>query len=274
MLKYNWTEHPDWKNPEHYAHLKAAKPQEWAWEFLRRNPEYREDWQKLDALKQDFGPKWVYQTNAVVYQPAKLDNEDEQAWMRRTVYDCEPRKTRLDEFLAHKWGLNVICNPEAPLPSQVHFLKPTDFPKMLLEPDDFFDLIDDVDEGDGPSLQLVKPEYAVIAVDLTHSLDEQLSGIERIIRRHRQKLLSSGAIKKAQGHAAKNNVWIRHVRVLDALRCTPRPTSLEIAQVLGCNGPGIEEMRKEGDRFIEQARKTLKNYRKVALFRNSSKIAP
>jgi hypothetical protein len=34
----------DWKNEEDYDYTEKHTPELWAWEFLRRNPDYRKDW--------------------------------------------------------------------------------------------------------------------------------------------------------------------------------------------------------------------------------------
>jgi len=39
----------DWKRPEDYESLKDLKPDRWAWEFLRRNPDYRREYHDLTA---------------------------------------------------------------------------------------------------------------------------------------------------------------------------------------------------------------------------------
>ena len=36
---------PDWLNPQDYAFTQTLTAGQWAWEFLRRNPEYRAQWQ-------------------------------------------------------------------------------------------------------------------------------------------------------------------------------------------------------------------------------------
>ena len=38
---------PDWRNPRDYAYTKRLNYCQWAWEFLRRNPKYREWWESL-----------------------------------------------------------------------------------------------------------------------------------------------------------------------------------------------------------------------------------
>lgn len=37
---------PDWKNPQDYVYLNDLGPNQWAWEFLRRNPKYIADWKR------------------------------------------------------------------------------------------------------------------------------------------------------------------------------------------------------------------------------------
>ena len=38
---------PDWRNEDDYERTKTLSAEGWAWEFLRRNPEYRKDYEKL-----------------------------------------------------------------------------------------------------------------------------------------------------------------------------------------------------------------------------------
>jgi hypothetical protein len=38
---------PDWRDPEQYRFPPDFHSYRWAWEFLRRNPEYRKDWDAL-----------------------------------------------------------------------------------------------------------------------------------------------------------------------------------------------------------------------------------
>ena len=39
----------DWRSPTAYKHLSGLTPAGIAWEFLRRNPEYRNDYQRADG---------------------------------------------------------------------------------------------------------------------------------------------------------------------------------------------------------------------------------
>ena len=51
---------PDWKNLQDYEYMKTLKPNQWAWEFLRRNPEYIKDWHEYNkkCLKIPEHSKW------------------------------------------------------------------------------------------------------------------------------------------------------------------------------------------------------------------------
>ncbi|MDY7091331.1 MAG: DUF6499 domain-containing protein [Acidobacteriota bacterium] len=41
----------DWRNPEDYTYTQGLTLHQWAWEFLRRNSDYRDDWRAFEALE-------------------------------------------------------------------------------------------------------------------------------------------------------------------------------------------------------------------------------
>lgn len=41
----------DWRNPDDYKKYRNLKNKEWAWEFLRRNPYYRERWEQCRKVR-------------------------------------------------------------------------------------------------------------------------------------------------------------------------------------------------------------------------------
>jgi Family of unknown function (DUF6499)/Uncharacterized conserved protein (DUF2285) len=47
---------PDWRNPDGYSYLKRLqRPQDWAWEFLRRNLDYRAAWAEMSGVEAALG---------------------------------------------------------------------------------------------------------------------------------------------------------------------------------------------------------------------------
>ena len=55
---------PDWRSPEAYVIMQDAEAADFAWEFLRRNAEYRDDHRKLQlggpllAVRWKFRQRW------------------------------------------------------------------------------------------------------------------------------------------------------------------------------------------------------------------------
>jgi hypothetical protein len=47
---------PDWRDGGAYPNHESAEPLKWCWEFLRRNPEYREFWERVERAEQALGP--------------------------------------------------------------------------------------------------------------------------------------------------------------------------------------------------------------------------
>jgi hypothetical protein len=50
---------PDWKNQKNYPDPTSTAPQQWAWQFLRRNPEYQQLWKKGIFLQLFYNPASV-----------------------------------------------------------------------------------------------------------------------------------------------------------------------------------------------------------------------
>lgn len=48
--------HPDWRDPESYAYTRNLTRDAWAWEFLRRSPKYRADYDRIAATRRALFP--------------------------------------------------------------------------------------------------------------------------------------------------------------------------------------------------------------------------
>lgn len=62
MLKSEWKDLPDFEKIDNYQFTKNAKQEIWAWEFLRRRQDYRDDcdyyWKVVKKAKKLSGEKW------------------------------------------------------------------------------------------------------------------------------------------------------------------------------------------------------------------------
>ncbi|KMP11199.1 hypothetical protein UR09_03960 [Candidatus Nitromaritima sp. SCGC AAA799-A02] len=83
----------DWKNPNEYPDHKKTPGYQWAWEFLRRNPEYQRDY-----------CKWLACSNGKpVYSPDEIRHHAVDKWGIREMKN--PLEKRAGQFLFHKSGL-------------------------------------------------------------------------------------------------------------------------------------------------------------------------
>lgn len=276
MSKFEWKELPDWSNPDDYKFLDGAKPEVWAWEFLRRNPDYRSDWQKIDNLKSKHGRKWASLSEAHVCNPPKRKGETERRWMSRVVADVngeyggvDPVKVRLDVCFAEKWGLKKLYNPYKRHSQGVFFIKPdSDFPRMIVLAEEFERFIESGDQGNGIEFQKVMSNYAMIVFDITRPVDGQGKLAEDLLRKWKKKMLAAKLINKNEGHSNKVDVWLRHIRVLDARRTSPRVTSAALAKHLGGQKSisHKKSLQKEGETFIKLAKKMASSGYRKAIF--------
>jgi hypothetical protein len=89
----------NWRRDTDYEFTKDLDLNGWAWEFLRRNPEYRNDWEiELQNL---------YQTTP----PHKIDIEDDCFSLEPDKNDCKT-----------KWWIARFVNPETDYPIGLDFV--------------------------------------------------------------------------------------------------------------------------------------------------------
>lgn len=272
MSKSKWKELPQWDNEKEYAFLTAAKPPVWAWEFLRRHPRYRNDWQTIVRLKKKLGSKWSSHPDGKHYSPPRYVGEAESKWQNRAFNaGVDPIKLRKDLYLAQKWGVRELYDPYQPFSQGVRFIPPRgDFPRLIHTPDDFFRLVEEEEES---GIQHVKNHLVLIAFDVSLPIRGKGGETEKLLRRWRNGLKDAGQFQKAEGHAGKSLKWKRHIQVLDACRTKPAVKSALISERLGGkkSSKSVITATKEGEKFIEAAEGAMENYRKILLFGGGKK---
>ncbi len=96
---------PDWRNPHDYDFTQTLTAAQWAWEFLRRNPDYRLEWQAFIATWRDL--------EAAYGKPSQRDiaawKRDPRAWV--PAGECRESDCRIDGdkvliecALGARWG--------------------------------------------------------------------------------------------------------------------------------------------------------------------------
>lgn len=113
---------PDWKNAADYSHMQESiiGREGLAWECLRRNPDYQEDWATLylgvfideNGLSAvSCGAKIIPKPNYLgFYTPRLLPGETPNEWMARCIHEgLKPGFLSPNRYVGRKWGLASIA---------------------------------------------------------------------------------------------------------------------------------------------------------------------
>jgi hypothetical protein len=170
---------PNWTIEQDYAFTATLDENGWAWEFLRRNPKYRNDYQVAQAC---------------------MSPHQSKAWCYHVTGGDEPITSRLGK----KWEiLGPIHDPNVDRP-------PIFMPSYPREPnfDDAAEFFDATPDEGGPALQL--PEFATLVFNLHRPLAPQIERASKRLK-DRQALV---AIQKGPHKGSEK--WPLYLRILDA----------------------------------------------------------
>ena len=107
---------PNWKDPSAYPDPKKTDIEQWAWEFLRRNPEYQKDYEIMKVVKKKNSEfvQTPYGYGLWVYHPHPEPDESSVQYIDRMKESSQHYKMdQLEDFLMRKWGLwNKMVDPQ------------------------------------------------------------------------------------------------------------------------------------------------------------------
>lgn len=189
----------DWRNPDDYQFTETLSPELWAWQFLRRNTEYRKDYDwfigNWRALEADYGKapnrnfsKWKLDDRA--YAPDEMT----QGFCENDKSCASPDGDRvlIECAMGAKWGFYKFPNaPDVEFPA---------VPGRLLWREQEAWLPD----MDSPA----KPHELDVRFDLRLPAQQQLVELKRLLA------VQQSAYQKSQGWNTKR--LRRYLRLLDA----------------------------------------------------------
>jgi hypothetical protein len=203
---------PDWRDPADYAYCSALSREQWAWELLRRNPEYRRDWawfrDTWEALEEAYGRpphrdflRWRQDPRA--YRAA------DDAWScngSAPTGTCgEGERLLIECWMGSKWGFYKFpLDPDRASPALGDELawREVERSTVLVRPDDhrYF-------ESGGPRLAL--------GFDLSYPLPEQIEEAKRFLIILQRRLRQEGRLAlQTVVHCRAR--WTLCLRALDA----------------------------------------------------------
>lgn len=268
---------PDWKKAEDYKYTEGIELAAWAWEFLRRDKDYQADYMvyktKAQDLEQQYGD-WKKEKDALCYVPEQLDGETKQKWMVRAAdMGITSERIRLDHLMGRKWFLKGMFDPDKSFQQGIVFLRPQMFPVYADKLDDLdvYTTRDILYDGEGNPVGVIEDvfpaEYVVVVYDLVHDIAKQAKQASKELKKRAKSIKSDNTVIKPQ-------VWVRHLRVLDAINSTSPPSYDEIANTLGYNESRYKQNEeppsKMGFEYVEAAKVEIKRIPVKILRRLSS----
>lgn len=189
----------DWRDEKTYPEKLASLG--WAWEFLRRNKQYQQDYARWsNATSNHSGahpssPLLPYEEHLrreedrsiTWYDPPRREDESLGDWEERCRKDrVVPQTFTPTEWMRHRWQLARPGNPDLACNDDVIFFKPR-FPAEVTykDFDGYFeerklDIDDDMPDID--SYVARKDQYAVIAFDLNQPLAPQVHRAKKMLK--------------------------------------------------------------------------------------------
>lgn len=239
----------NWANPQDYEFMKEFSPERWAWEFLRRNPGYIQEWEKELPLELD-------RIKEILSDPDTKDAPYLEGYRTNTpdsTHFIIPGES-LNKYF-EKWGILNLVNPEQDTPFPNPFHQFTSYELGTVKGGNI-----------GWRRDNSLDPYVSVIFDLTRPLKPQFANAQKRlmdIQKHKVKTgkLSLRTVRK------QKELWIEYLRVWDAKAQNVRNDT--IAEVIFSNlsneypdYQGNEKVRKS----FKQAKYLIeKGYREIAM---------
>ncbi|MET0090598.1 MAG: DUF6499 domain-containing protein [Candidatus Thiodiazotropha sp.] len=195
----------DCKDTDRYAFTRTLSADQWAWEFLRRNPLYRQEWQRFIVTWRDL--------EACYGKPSQRDmnawKQDSRAWVPAascSESDCrvDGDKVLIECALGARWGFYKFPPDPAdddPVGGNRLVWRPVAFDLPLL---------------DGAQAAPDSARYAAPVFDLELPLAFQLEQAKRRLQIEQRKRVAVGQIKKPSIADHRDRLTLA-LRLLDAV---------------------------------------------------------
>ena len=246
-----------WRDPDDYAYTGELSREQWAWEFLRRNPEYRRDWEQFwatwQALEADYGrppnrdfQRWKKDPRAYVRdEQCRQIDEDE------VGVGCagEEGKILIECWIGAKWGFYKF-----PL-SPYRFMPKVPDELLWREPD-----TDAVRVTDKEREYLAGTDGKLaLGFDLTLPLTLQLEEARHFLAAEQSRLARAGELPPRTVKASAAD-WTLCLRILDAERDgVPDRVVLDTLSPSRDTHPRLTRLHEEAHRLSNGA------YRRILL---------
>jgi hypothetical protein len=271
MLKFKWKELPDGRKIEDYGFMDGASNLVYGWEFLRRHPGYRADYEAyrsiIDAAKAHVEKVMPYSKWTKIYFPPMIpeDEGNYRRWLHRVIFEgkVDPEIVYANEFYPQKWGLKRMAPYDQPYGDAIKFLPSSAVFPVLIRSEDAIEPFLEEMGGDGTAMvNAVSTDKAILVFDLKAPRVEQMREAKKILDGLFEENKKLYGVKRTSVPKRQTDELIRHLRILDLQRAHPSMTNADIAKAVGydetVNGTSAYQ---QGQRYVQQAIYARNNYR-------------
>jgi hypothetical protein len=230
----------NWRNPEDYKHLASLDLGAWAWEFLRRNPGYREAWAwwKLDDL--------IDTANPVSTLAGSQDIS--------AIQDNRNRRLALATKDAGKWGLLYPLSPN----DDAVTVAARGEPRWRRDTSPWEPIIlhDNTALNEYRQTFDLSPHVQFVALHFERPLQKQIRQLEELVKRYRD----NHALSSTADPMSHPDKWPLYLRAIDA-----KDAGATYGQMASCFFENSTKVGKTRD-TLKQARAVRDGgYRKIAM---------
>lgn len=205
---------PDWKDDSVYPDPDNTSPEQWAWEFKRRNSDYQKDYELLQTVEAEnsqaittpygFG-KWAY-------VPPPALNESKEQYDERILRKNggSNELIPLDKYLTEKWGLwGDMVDPKKDYYEEIRILGSTHV--RLIGQKEEFDNLGNPDFPYDISGCFEKENEVLLAFDLGQPIPKLIDDAKSLLE-----MLQDETKLKPKSKKAHPKLYPTYLRVLDA----------------------------------------------------------
>ena len=257
---------PDWRIEADYAHvtIETIGADGVAWEFLRRNQHYQDDYEALKngTVKDTEGnppltvndDKYAGLKEGFFVPPLKPD-QGHRAWLLE-----EPGRRILSpaDYLAAKWKVGKLVDPQKNAPEKLPVFDVPRHPRIITQ----FDELDELEAAGDPSEDqedsgptLLSPNNILVAFSLNETITPQWNRIKKRLASLQEKHANFSGLKGTS--SPKLKAWIPALRAWDSQISAADMPKVERAVILYSNddkhhvSKSFDDHYKTAKRLIE-----------------------
>jgi len=234
---------PNWCNADEYPRAKGTPPSVWAWEFLRRNPDYIEDWITFKSRIGEYADRYPNLSSPEMAE-FLMDKRFKHVVTTRAINSGDYRKTEtpLTNYYGRKWGLMQIADPDASYDQRTH--------RWIAVAGGFF--------TPGTESEFDDPTVEFVGVDLTLPLEPQLRDIKAWLKKQRVTRSENKLITLVPMSRSRPAEWLEYLRVIDGNASGADRSEMASALLSTVDNSGPDYLgSKNIDNWLKKAKELL-----------------